>query len=590
MIRYIENPDLMKLHHLLLSSVVLACSAVPTVAWEAPKSTPTVIAQKAERTASPADIEQSIKTEAEILNSGKIDRAALSKLYQSVVDGTFTAGNFTEVPSKQTQVFFQSLAQKYPNSGIVSILLARSLVDVGQISRANTVYVSAIKASPKHPLLYDSYAALQQEQGKSTAAIATLESGIAVAPKNIEAYVTIAKLQPNNLTGLIKQLDRALAAVPDEPIVYEYFGNLITSNAEYANADLSGVVTRFQKGRDRFPKFAPIYINLGVFLSTKNRDNQFLSKTIEQGITNGADSGLLNRYMGDDMLITNSKSTDRAIEYYRKSIDGGGQFCLDGGRERTSTLMQRGKTKEMMSLMARTLERQQDLSQFDCIALLWQLNTTQPKLRQQTIALLQPTIDRLLKQPTIADEYVSAPNLMLKLLMEEKQYTQVISEGNRLAQKADNWTDLHITIGRAQHELKQWTEAEKSFKTAETIFQKLSASNPQLKSAFGRSDLLSASRWHLGSLLQAQGKMDLAMAEFELTIQAVPFTDEDVSSTYKARAYNSMGEILLTQGNSKGAIAKFEAAIKESDTYQVAKTNLGKAKSQTNKGYRYKKN
>jgi tetratricopeptide (TPR) repeat protein len=231
----------MKSHQFPISLLAVACYTFSPAIFAAPSNAaPKQTSQKVQKGDLKLNqqIAEIVRAEAELLKSGKVDRVGLLKLYQSAVENTLVASGFQAVPSAETKGLFQSFSNKYPSSGIISSLFAASLISVGQNSRAATIFQQAIKTSPQHVLLYEQSASLQASQGKNTAAAAILESGIAAAPYNLEFYLDLAGLQPGRFTVALAQFDRALAALPDDPTVYEAFGGLFVGDNSYANGDL----------------------------------------------------------------------------------------------------------------------------------------------------------------------------------------------------------------------------------------------------------------------------------------------------------------------------------------------------------------
>ena len=520
-----------------------------------------------------------IQQEAALLKRTQTSNTAeqMRTLYRQVVADTLefysSRSPSPAVPSSETTVYFGDLCHRYPQSGILSILFAESLAaqkdDFGQVA---PIYQDAIKAHPNHPLLASRYADYLQRQGTQRG-IAVLEQAIRAQPQNFNAYLDLAYFQQGDPGLTIAVFDRSIAAFPKNTQVYTQFAK-IALDRHYDKGYLTEIIDRVIVAKKNFPQNSDLDVLL-VGLYKQVGQTPMAIDMLKQASRKGGDPRIFNPKIFNlllaELYIQNNQ-TDEALNYYRQTLKAGGNLCYDQFSDRAQTLQTQGKAKQAWELLSESLRiNATNPEAVDyCVANLYQLTERHPEFRQGTIDVLRP----IMSQSATGDGMFA----LLSLMMEQQQYTEVITVGSaRINQPKLIGVGALGLMGNAAKALKKFDQAEKFYLAAEAIARE---NHQQLNLKFKHPELLSGARWHIGTMRLAQGKTDQAIAQFNLAIEGWPEIDHIGSNqaevSFKAIAYNSLGEIAQTQGKTQEARGHFEAAIADSKDYLAAQQNMAK--------------
>jgi predicted Zn-dependent protease len=220
-----------------------------------------------------------IQQEATLLKRPQTSETAIemSHLYRQVVANSLefyrARSPSPVVPSTETTVYFGDLYQRYPKSGILSILFAESLAeqpdDFGQVA---PIYQDAIKAAPNHPLLARYYADYLQRQGTKRGLV-VLEQAIRNQPQNPNTYLDLAHFQQANPGLTLAVFDRAIAAFPKNTAVYTQFAK-IAVDRQYDRESLTEVIDRLVIAQKKFPKNPDLSASLATLYKQVRKNSQ----------------------------------------------------------------------------------------------------------------------------------------------------------------------------------------------------------------------------------------------------------------------------------------------------------------------------
>ncbi len=404
--------------------------------------------------------------------------------------------------------------------------------------------------------------------------MAELQDAIKRDPKNPEAYYNLAnyysKDEPDEV---VKIFDRVIAIAPSNPEIYEKFA-IIATDSEYQGAPMNAIIDRLIIAQKAFPKSPQISIYLAGLYSYSKQADQAIA-ALQQGLKNGGDRKEFNLMIGNIELILNNKP-DRALRYYKNIVKIGGDY-LCGDPYRFGVLMEplvsQGKALEAFGLLKSTLQQSSGEAQSNCIMNLYQLSDLHRPLRKETIALVRPIV--------LAEKEINSVELMelTNLMVEEKQYADVIALGDRLVAEKRSVPFLSMfAIAKSAKELKNFEKAEKWYLEAEALSAKRRIPK-STTAANSYPKLLSNVRWHIGTIRLAQGKTDEAIEQFKLALTAYPtpimMVDKEDSVSAIALAHYDLGKIYQSQGKHTEADYHYKQATQKSG---LSKETLSKLK------------
>jgi tetratricopeptide (TPR) repeat protein len=181
---------------------------------------------------------------------------------------------------------------------------------------------------------------------------------------------------------------------------------------------------------------------------------------------------------------------------------------------------------------------------------------------------------------------ITIHQLLLDLMQKQKQYTAITEIGPKLLPSNGAELDLvqfltaetmPLTIAKAHERLGNLDQAMK-------FYELLGEYHRQI---YGMSlterNISYITSWHLGRLAWKQGKADQAIALLRpVTTHKLAdwgaTMDDGSEVSYRALAYNLLGEIFQSQGKKAEAKQQFEASAKADKGFQTPKDNLAKLK------------
>jgi tetratricopeptide (TPR) repeat protein len=472
-------------------------------------------------------------------------------------------------PLSQTAFYFENLYQQYPTSGLLAILYANALAEQPEsANQVDQIYRDAIQANPTHPLLHSAYAWHLERQGTEQG-IAVLEEAIRAQPQNLESYLNLASFQPDDSTTVLAAFDRAIAAVPHSVETYIQFAQFGSERNVYLTTQL---IERVVAGQERLPQSPELYVALAPLYQQANRPQRAI-ETLEQAIALGSENTeFLHLMMAE--VYTQENQLDRALSHYHQSLAAGGGICYGDFSDRALNLQAQGRGREIFQLLENSL--QQNAANPDaiygCLEVMYRLAEQNGEFRQATIDLMRP---RILEN----ENYLFA---MFSLMMQEKQYSEIVRIGENYRQQNLAMSAGTLSLmGDAAHASNHFDQATVFYLAAEAREKEIYGVARSSSSTVQHPELLASVRWHLGAMHLDQGNTDQAIEQFELATQAwpdfsLPVDDSNAIVSFVAIAYNSLGEIYQSQGETTAARRSFEAAIADSEGYEIARENLAR--------------
>ncbi|MGC1105169.1 MAG: tetratricopeptide repeat protein [Candidatus Acidiferrales bacterium] len=222
--------------------------------------------------------------------------------------------NFGQGKYSVAQLYAHELVQENPADPRAHLMLAQSLLKLGQIKQAGDEFAAAQKLAPNDPTIHANLASLYAAENKFPEAENELKSAMAEAPGSVSVvtdYINflISQKQLPKANALATQF---LAQNPNEAGAHLLMGQI-----DMLDKNSSAALSETQKALQLSPKSAGAYIQMGQIYRDQGNNNAAV-QAYEQGMTLTQPSAPLiavigNIYMAEGDLTKASSEFQKAL-------------------------------------------------------------------------------------------------------------------------------------------------------------------------------------------------------------------------------------------------------------------------------------
>jgi hypothetical protein len=277
------------------------------------------------QTAKVTSIDDFLRREAQILASRDQNRSNQASSLSSELSLFVYQTNDTTVARKA----IAQLAKQYPRSTFIQLLwlydLETTAAKLPLIHEQQ--YQQIIQQDPTHPIAARQYSNYLKRQKRQSEINSIYETLIQKNPEHRDHYVQFAMLQ-DSAAGVFQIFDRAVAAIPNEPLLYIEMEQALYSHSLLNGADskawlawhdrLKTAVKVMPKDGQMWAMLISMELNLGNAGIALDQTNTALEQVGE--------AGYFQMVLGDIKLL-HLRSPKAAIGHYKAAIKAGGSFC-----------------------------------------------------------------------------------------------------------------------------------------------------------------------------------------------------------------------------------------------------------------------
>ncbi|MFM2430592.1 MAG: hypothetical protein RLZZ511_1805 [Cyanobacteriota bacterium] len=270
-------------------------------------------------------IDDFLRREAQILASRDKNRSNQASSLSSELSLFVDQTNDPAIAKKA----IAQLAKQYPKSTFIQLLwlhdLETTAAKLPPIREQQ--YQQIIQQDPTHPIAARQYGTYLQRQKRQSEINQIYENLIQKNPEHLNHYVQLAMLQ-DSAAGFLRVVDRAVAAIPNEPLLYInmeqalYTYNLLNGADPKAwsawHDRLKTAVKVMPKDGQIWAMLISMELNLGNTRVALDQANTALKQVGE--------AGYFEMVLGDIKLL-HLHSPQAAIGHYKAAMKAGGSFC-----------------------------------------------------------------------------------------------------------------------------------------------------------------------------------------------------------------------------------------------------------------------
>jgi tetratricopeptide (TPR) repeat protein len=277
------------------------------------------------QTAKVTSIDDFLRREAQILASRDQNRSNQASSLSSELSLFVYQTNDTTVARKA----IAQLAKQYPRSTFIQLLwlydLETTAAKLPLIHEQQ--YQQIIQQDPTHPIAARQYSNYLKRQKRQSEINSIYEKLIQKNPEHRDHYVQFAMLQ-DSTAGFLRVFDRAVTAIPNEPLLY-----IEMEQALYINSLLNGTDPKaWSAWHDRLktavkimPKNGQMWAML-IAMELKLGNAGIALDQTNTALEQVGEAGYFQMVLGDIKLL-HLRSPQAAMEHYKAAIKAGGSFC-----------------------------------------------------------------------------------------------------------------------------------------------------------------------------------------------------------------------------------------------------------------------
>jgi tetratricopeptide (TPR) repeat protein len=277
------------------------------------------------QTAKVTSIDDFLRREAQILASRDQNRSNQASSLSSELSLFVDQTNDPAIAKKA----IAHLAKQYPKSTFIQLLwlhdLETTAAKLPPIREQQ--YQQIIQQDPTHPIAARQYGTYLQRQKRQSEINQIYENLIQKNPEHLDHYVQFAMLQ-DSAAGFLRVFDRAVTAIPNEPLLYIEMEQALYLNSLLNGADpkawsawhdrLKTAVKVMPKNGQMWAMLISMELSLGNTGIALDQTNTALEQVGE--------AGYFQMVLGDIKLL-HLRSPQAAIGHYKAAIKAGGSFC-----------------------------------------------------------------------------------------------------------------------------------------------------------------------------------------------------------------------------------------------------------------------
>lgn len=434
--------------------------------------------------------------------------------------------------------------------------LANLLTRQNRLDEAIALYREGIRRRPNEPTAYYSFAFLLTANNRANEAIALYREAIRRNPKESSFYVMLGEIyqQQNQSDNAIALYQKGIRQAEHTSNIYSVWGDLLVRRGRTEDA-----IKLYREAIRRNPGTPALYSELARILEANQRIDEAVA-VYQQSIEREELDRNLQLIELSDLLIR-QKQGDRMIALYQAEMQKRPDN-LDLLRQVGGFLMLQSRAKDAEPIYRRVIQLHPKALRFDEMEDYHRLAAilSQQGRGAEAIAIAEKTI-QLSKQNrgALFFSYV----VLGWLQVQEKQFTQATQS----LQKAVAINDRSPATCLLGGVLTLQNQPEQAIATYRKLLSEVDGTS------FPSSPCMI-----MGVALLQPDQLEARIAALRQD-QPVYFGFQDRSIDAKAIAHNGIGEVLQHQGKIREAIAEYEKAIQIDSEFAVAKENLQRARA-----------
>ncbi|MFM6558041.1 MAG: tetratricopeptide repeat protein [Microcystis panniformis] len=359
---------------------------------------------------------------------------------------------------------------------------------------AERIWRQIIQLDPNSAVAFSNLCAALFRQNKLDEALIFCQKALALDPKLPETYNNLGLVLYNQkkLTEAEEMYRRAIALDDKYVDAYYNLGNVLSDQKKLKDAE-----EMYRRALALDDKFAPAYYNLGNVLYNQKKPTE-AEEMYRRALS--LHNKNVNAYIGLGNVLYDQKKPKEAEEMYRRAL------ALDD------------KYVYAYYGLGIVLRDQKKLTEAE-------------EMYRRALAL--------------DDKYVRAYNGLGNVLADQKKLTEAEEMYRRAIALDDKYVHAYIGLGNVLYDQKKLTEAEEMYRRALSLPDDTSAT-PTTVHTLAHNNL--------GLLLQEQGKLEKAIAEFEKATKIDPkfeFASNNLQEARRLLSLQQQPEQIIALNNTK---------------------------------------